>query len=249
MRIPHTCPKSTPGAQFGQPVARWMRFDAKSYPPVRIELVHTLAEFTVAGFALVPDLFFDYDLDGLRSCFKSAGLQRSRAGIRHVLHHPAVVTFAVNPQLVQIASSALGRKAHPFRATLFDKSRTANWLVAWHQDTALPLRDKRDLPGWGPWSQKDGIHYAHAPAYALERMVALRVHLDDSSADNGPLRVIPGTHRRGVLSDEEVSEIAASSQPVDCVIGRGGVIAMRPLIIHASSKSVGAMPRRVLHIE
>ena len=30
--------------------------------------------------------------------------------------------------------------AQPFRATLFDKSASANWLVVWHQDTALPMR-------------------------------------------------------------------------------------------------------------
>jgi hypothetical protein len=30
-------------------------------------------------------------------------------------------------------------------------------------------------PGWGPWSIKSGIAYAHAPARALSRVVALRV--------------------------------------------------------------------------
>ena len=36
----------------------------------------------------------------------------------------------------------------PFRATLFDKSPQANWLVVWHQDTALPLRRRLDISGW-----------------------------------------------------------------------------------------------------
>ena len=96
---------------------------------------------------------------------------------------------------------------------------------------------------------KAGVRYAHAPAVALEQVLALRLHLDDSTRENGPLRVLPGTHVRGVLSDDEIERLAAKVSPVDCVVGAGGVMAMRPLIVHASSKSVVETPRRVLHIE
>jgi hypothetical protein len=77
----------------------------------------------------------------------------------------------------------------PFRATFFDKSATSNWLVAWHQDMVLPLTHRADVPGWGPWSLKAGMLYARAPASALERVLALRIHLDDSTAMNGPLHI------------------------------------------------------------
>jgi ectoine hydroxylase-related dioxygenase (phytanoyl-CoA dioxygenase family) len=96
---------------------------------------------------------------------------------------------------------------------------------------------------------KADVLYAHAPAGALERVLALRIHLDDSTESNGPLRVIPGTHRTGVLRDEEVSVLAQASEPFDCLVPRGGVLAMRPLLIHASSKSRIEAPRRVIHIE
>jgi ectoine hydroxylase-related dioxygenase (phytanoyl-CoA dioxygenase family) len=119
----------------------------------------------------------------------------------------------------------------------------------WHQDTALPLRDQRDVAGWGPWSTKADIIYAHAPAAALSRIVALRLHLDDSRADNGPLRVLPGTHERGLLTDAEIAVLVQELTPVDCLVPAGGVVAMRPLILHASSKAVSDHPRRVLHIE
>lgn len=151
--------------------------------------------------------------------------------------------------MIDIASGILGGAAHPFRATYFDKSRAANWLVVWHQDTALPLRKRCERPDWGPWSVKAGVTYAHAPASALERVVALRVHLDDSNADNGPLRVLPGTHSLGLLSDEAIDGLKQTTQSVDCLVPRGGVIAMRPLIVHASSKSASDLPRRVVHIE
>jgi ectoine hydroxylase-related dioxygenase (phytanoyl-CoA dioxygenase family) len=93
------------------------------------------------------------------------------------------------------------------------------------------------------------VTYAHAPASALSRILALRVHLDDSVADNGPLRVLPGTHARGVLTDEALHDLSIQILPVDCPVPKGGVLAMRPLIVHASSKSQSESPRRVLHIE
>ena len=148
-----------------------------------------------------------------------------------------------------MAQDVLGNDAIPFRATLFDKSPTSNWLVVWHQDTALPLRERREVSGWGPWSIKDGVNYAHAPATALEQVLALRLHLDDSVGENGPLRVLPGTHTLGVLSDDALHELSTKIAAIDCLVPRGGILAMRPLVVHASSKSQSNAPRRVLHIE
>jgi ectoine hydroxylase-related dioxygenase (phytanoyl-CoA dioxygenase family) len=162
---------------------------------------------------------------------------------------PVVQRIAHDSRLVAIAARFVGPAAIPFRATLFDKSTANNWLVVWHQDTALPLRERRDIPGWGPWSIKAGITYAHAPATALSRVIALRLHIDDSDADNGPLRVIPGTHTMGVLSDAEIGQLAREIPPVECIVPAGGVVAMRPLLVHASSKAETTRQRRVLHIE
>jgi ectoine hydroxylase-related dioxygenase (phytanoyl-CoA dioxygenase family) len=151
--------------------------------------------------------------------------------------------------MTEVARDVLGYDAFPFRATLFDKSPTSNWLVVWHQDTALPLRERIDRPGWGPWSVKERISYAHAPASALSQVLALRVSCDDSSVANGPLRVLPGTHTLGVLTDDNIHDLAGRIAPVSCVAPKGAVVAMRPLVVHSSSKSLNDLPRRVLHIE
>jgi ectoine hydroxylase-related dioxygenase (phytanoyl-CoA dioxygenase family) len=165
------------------------------------------------------------------------------------MRHAIVQQVARDPRLVALASRFLGPSAIPFRATLFDKSPDHNWLVVWHQDTALPLRERRDVSGWGSWSVKAGITYAHAPAATLSRVIALRLHIDDSCPDNGPLRVLPGTHTQGVMSDAEVMQLARDVHAVDCVCPSGGVVAMRPLLVHASSKAGTDQRRRVLHIE
>jgi ectoine hydroxylase-related dioxygenase (phytanoyl-CoA dioxygenase family) len=201
------------------------------------------------GYAIVPDALDRRELSFLLDALPDLEPHRSRAGVRHVLCHPHVTTVANHPKLREIAEAVLGNSAIPFRATLFDKSPDSNWLVAWHQDTALPLREKIEKPGWGPWSIKEGVIYAHAPTRALGQVLALRLHLDDSTAQNGPLRVLPGTHTRGVLSDDQVEQLAKQNSQETCMVPAGGVLAMRPLLIHASSKTQVDASRRVLHIE
>src|SRR5260370_40778498 len=125
--------------------------------------------------------------------------RRSGAGARHLMNHPAVSELAMDRRVLPLAESALV-VAVPYRATLFENSGKANWLVPWHQDTALPLESSFDAAGWGPWSEKEGILYAHAPAWALSIVIALRLHIDPSTKENGALRVIPSSHAAGVLT-------------------------------------------------
>ena len=201
------------------------------------------------GYGIFPDGFSSAELFPVRDELSRVELKRSRAGARHVLSLPSVSEIVHRHELLSLARGILGLDTIPFRATFFDKSPNSNWLVAWHQDTALPLTEKREIPGWGPWSTKDRVTYAHAPARALRQVLALRIHLDDSHENNGPLRLIPDSHHSGVLTDAEIHERAGDSSGVVCLVPAGGVIAMRPLIIHASSKSESELSRRVLHIE
>jgi len=208
-----------------------------------------LSEVEQHGFVILPELFSRPEAQRLIDDLDRSSLRRSKAGVRHALRHPAVASLAQEPRLLDVAQEILGADAVPFRATLFDKSPHANWLVVWHQDTALPLREQCDTPSWGPWSVKDGVVYAHAPAAVLCRVLALRIHLDDSTAGSGPLRVLRGTHTKGVLSDDDIHDLAEQVAPTDCLVRQGGVLAMRPLLVHASSKSQSEALRRVLHIE
>jgi ectoine hydroxylase-related dioxygenase (phytanoyl-CoA dioxygenase family) len=207
------------------------------------------SSFNEYGFAIILSVLADPDISKLEQAFASADVRRSKAGVRHALKHSPVAEMAHDERLLEIARRVLGTGAVPFRATLFDKSPNSNWLVVWHQDTALPLCERHETPSWGPWSVKDGVIYAHAPTAALAQVLALRIHLDNSTADNGPLRVLPATHKTGVLSDDAIHKLAEEVTSVDCLVPRGGVLAMRPMIVHASSKSRSEMSRRVLHVE
>jgi ectoine hydroxylase-related dioxygenase (phytanoyl-CoA dioxygenase family) len=201
------------------------------------------------GFKIFEGVFTTAECDELitrLSCAKYAG--SSRAGVRNLMRDPYVSQLASDERLTSITKEIFGCPQVPFKATLFLKTGKANWLVAWHQDTALPLEIVPQADGWGPASVKEGVMFVHAPTWALSKILALRIHLDASTEVNGPLKVIQGSHRKRVLDDDEFREWTAS-EAVECVVGKGGVIAMSPLLIHASSKSASARPRRVLHIE
>ena len=150
-----------------------------------------------SGFFIAEDVFSNSECEQLLTSLPLAGFERGRAGARHLMSHPDVSRVASDPRMLRIARSALGADALPYRATLFDKSGAVNWSVFWHQDTALPLQSQFDLHGWGPWSQKAGIIYAHAPTWALSQIVALRLHLDaGAGAGHSTRRCLTNTVER-----------------------------------------------------
>jgi hypothetical protein len=133
------------------------------------------------------------------------------------------------------------------QCTYFRKSRERNWFVAWHQDLAIPVSERVESAVLTGWSDKEGGLFVQPPAAVLEELVAMRLHLDECAESNGPLRVVPGSHRLGRLTPEEIVRCRDEAGEVVCTLPRGGALAMRPLILHASAKATGAGDRRVLH--
>jgi ectoine hydroxylase-related dioxygenase (phytanoyl-CoA dioxygenase family) len=179
-----------------------------------------------------------------------AGLDAGRGGVRGVLaKSSAVSALAREGAAARLAALAAGAAVWPVRATVFDKTPAANWKVPWHQDLTIAVRERIETPGFGPWSTKDGTVHVQAPAEVLSTLVAVRVHLDDTPADNGALRVVPGSHRAGRLADERIARLREDRGEVVCPVGRGGAMVMVPLLLHASSAASEPRRRRVIHID
>jgi ectoine hydroxylase-related dioxygenase (phytanoyl-CoA dioxygenase family) len=159
--------------------------------------------------------------------------------------------LARSSELTEIAERVLGPGAFAVRGLFFDKTPTANWNLPWHQDLTIAVRARREVPGFGPWTVKGGIPHVHAPAELLSRMVTIRLHLDDCGRESGPLRVLPGSHAPGKLDPGAIAIWAsrAGKLAVDCLVPAGGVVVMRPLILHASASGTEPGHRRVIHLE
>ena len=162
---------------------------------------------------------------------------------------PAVRKLAEAPTIRELVDPILGKGAFAVRGILFDKTPAANWKVPWHQDLTIAVQSKSDIPGFRTWTVKDGVPHVQPPTEVLENMLAVRIHLDDCAESNGPLRVIPGSHSKGRLSARQIKSIQELTSCKSCPVGRGGVLLMRPLLLHASSVASSPNHRRVIHLE
>jgi len=122
-----------------------------------------------------------------------------------------------------------------------------SWLVALHQDLSISVKARVDGPECSGWSEKEGQVYVQPPVSVLEQLVAVRVHLDECSIESGALRVVPKSHVEGRLNKEQAEALRSQNGEVVVSVVRGGVLVMRPLLLHASSKATSLNPRRVLH--
>jgi hypothetical protein len=208
------------------------------------------------GFALVPGVFaapqVEEVLQGLGAALGGeGGAIRSQEGsvyaARNVLElwPPAGRVWRV-PPLPQVLAALLGPALGLVRALYFDKPPEQTWALPWHKDLTIAVRDNR-LPSahFGKPTRKAGVPHVEAPAELLHQMLTARIHLDEVTEENGPLKVMPGSHRAGkrLALDE--------GQPQSVLAGRGDVLLIRPLVAHCSNRSRPGTSRhrRILHLE
>jgi len=219
----------------------------------QLSIVNSTQRVEAHGFALVPSVLDAAWIERLLAAIEHADPElqfRRRGGLRHVASRvPAVAELAASLQIRDLVEPVLSSEAHLARSLLFDKTAAANWNVAWHQDLTLAVRKRVEVPGYTAWSVKDGVPHVQPPDEVLQRMLAVRIHLDDCGPENGALRVLPGSHREGRLSDDDIDRWRSNVPEVLCTARAGDVLLMRPLLLHASSAAVSPAHRRVLQFE
>ena len=213
------------------------------------------AGFERNGYACLPRVLSDSTLELLQDALDrvppgEAVRRRTRVyGIRNLFDLvPQIAELSVRPEIWRFVRPILGDGAFATRAILFNKTPDANWALGWHQDSVISAARRIETPGFSAWGLKAGVWQVQPPAEVLSRMLALRIHVDDCSVENGALRVIPGSHRHGWL-DDEIAAWRERVGEVTCEVPSGGLIAMCPLILHASSRAIRPANRRVIHIE
>ncbi len=173
-----------------------------------------------------------------------------QGGVRDLLARGEEVReLARSSPVREAVESVLGPTAFAVRGLLFDKTPRTNWKVIWHQDLTIAVAERQDVDGYGPWSTKAGVPHVQVPVGLLERMVAVRIHLDPCGTNDGPLRVLPGSHRLGRLRGEQIALLRTQTPARVCAVESSGILLMRPLALHASSPLSSPNRRRVVHIE
>lgn len=209
-----------------------------------------------AGYALLRSVFTDAECGAMIAelaaglVAEEAGALRRRGeslyGARNVLTLvPAARSVWRRSPLTELLREILGEEVCLVRGLYFDKPPEATWSLPWHQDRTIAVRDNR-LPStrFTHPTTKAGVPHVEAPRELLERMLTLRIHLDAATPENGPLQVLPGTHRHDRPDPSQFT-------PQTIYSAAGDVLAMRPLVCHCSGTSLPGTTqhRRVLHLE
>lgn len=215
---------------------------------------HTYKEdYLQNGYATIPSVYTAEEVRLLRTIIETkynnnAGKGKAVFAIRQCLKEiPELTTVLLNRNFRQLVDQLCGKDYFIVKSIYFDKPEEANWYVAYHQDLMITVAEKRDTPGFGPWTAKAGQYTVQPPVSILEHIYTIRIHLDDTDAENGALKVIPGSHLKGITRPELIDH--AHSNELQCTVPEGGVMLMRPLLLHSSARSLGYKRRRVIHIE
>jgi len=202
------------------------------------------------GYCVIESVIESIEIERLiRFTEVQAAKDDGRGGVRNLLDFPEMQALAESPVVRQIVDEILGPEARPVRGILFDKTDDANWKVPWHQDVTIAVAERIESEDYGPWSRKAGVTHVQPPASVLERMVSMRIHLDDCPEENGALKVIPGSHTLGKIPEASIAEVVEQGTVVVCEAKRGDILAMRPLLVHGSSAAIKPGHRRVIHFD
>lgn len=160
---------------------------------------------------------------------------------------PACISLIFNENLKNLIEKVLGNDYFVVKSIYFDKPETSNWFVSYHQDLTISVDKKVDIADFKGWTVKQNQFAVQPNLDYLENIATIRIHLDSTNADNGALNVIPKSHLKQIYDPRTIDW--AVEKVVSCSVNRGGVMLMKPLTLHSSSRTVNNQRRRVVHIE
>lgn len=207
------------------------------------------------GYTIINDIYTHEEVSQILSAIKAADTTNATFrktddlfAIRQFLNEiPPIHPLIFNHKLKHLIQSLFGDGYFVVKSIYFDKPERSNWFVAWHQDLTISVDQKTNLPGYGPWTLKQNQFAVQPPLNILQDNFTVRVHLDDADAGNGALKVIPGSHLKGIYRPEAIDWQV--EREAICAVKAGGVMLMRPLLMHASNRTTNNKPRKVIHIE
>ncbi len=207
------------------------------------------------GFAIVENVYSNEEIDGLISCISKADTSQPTFrktndlfAVRQFLKAvPTSLNKIFNSRLQELIEQTFGDDFFVVKSIYFDKPGDSNWFVPYHQDLTISVDKRLKLDGYGPWTTKQNQFAVQPPLKILEDNFTIRIHLDEANGENGALRVVPTSHLKSTYRAEKIDWNEESE--FQCHVKAGGVMFMKPLLLHASNRTTNGMKRRVIHIE
>lgn len=207
------------------------------------------------GFAIIDGIYTPEEISRIIKEIENTNHQKETFrkssdlfAIRQLLIEiPNLFPLIFNTTLKSLLCNLLGSDYFIVKSIYFDKPVQSNWYVAYHQDLTISVKQKHNLEGYGPWTQKHNQYAVQPPLSVLDDITTIRIHLDNTTSENGALKVVNGSHQKGIYRPETIDwQIETESI---CNVKSGGIMFMKPLLLHSSSRTTNQQRRRVIHIE
>ncbi len=207
------------------------------------------------GFAVIESVYNDKEIEELHHLIiktdtakpafrKTNDLFAIRQFLKEI---PTTIPVIFNNNLKKIIEKIAGNEFFIVKSIYFDKPENSNWFVAYHQDLTISVDKRINVNGYGPWTSKQNQFAVQPPLYLLEDNFTIRIHLDETTEANGALKIIPASHRKGIYRAETIDW--SVEKEITCCVPKGGIMLMKPLLLHASGRTTNKLKRRVIHIE
>jgi len=210
------------------------------------------------GFSIINNIFSEDEIENIISLIenKTGDNQENKTfrksedlfAIRQFHKEiPETLPFIFNEKLQEIIACTFGEGFFITKSIYFDKPEKSNWFVAYHQDLTISVDRKIEVENFENWTVKQNQFAVQPPTEILENNFTIRIHIDNTTKDNGALKVINNSHSKGILRIENLD--FKNEKETICEVERGGIMIMKPLLFHASNKTTNNERRRVIHLE
>jgi ectoine hydroxylase-related dioxygenase (phytanoyl-CoA dioxygenase family) len=217
-----------------------------------------LKEINSEGFVIIDNVYSEYEIQKIVSeidkitenRIANATFRQSEDLFAIRQFHkeiPETLQYIFNPNLIEIIKSNFGENYFITKSIYFDKPEKSNWFVAYHQDLTISVDRKLEIEKYENWTTKQNQFAVQPPKEILEQNFTIRIHIDRTTKENGALKVLNKSHKKGIIRTESI-EIENQIETI-CEVQKGGIMIMKPLLFHASNKTTNNQRRRVIHIE
>ncbi|MBW8523223.1 phytanoyl-CoA dioxygenase family protein [Chryseobacterium chendengshani] len=207
------------------------------------------------GFSVISNVFSEEEIEKISTVIQNIDTSKETFrksedlfAIRQFLKEVSEVKDLIfNENLKTIIKEIFGENYFVVKSIYFDKPEKSNWYVAYHQDLTISVDKKINLENFGPWTTKQNQFAVQPPIHILENIFTVRIHLDDTDENNGALKVVPKSHSKGIYRPETIDWNVETENI--CNVEKGGIMIMKPLLLHGSNRTTNGKRRRVIHIE
>lgn len=210
--------------------------------------VNHYRELTEKGFSISNTIFNSDEVEELVNLIEDFSNDFSIRQLMNQVPEIKEVLFS-NNAFRKFFDSVCDENYFLSKAIYFNKPSKSNWFLGYHQDMSISVKEKLEIAGYSNWTLKKGQLGVIPPKIILESIVTFRIHLDDTDETNGALKVIEKSHKSGIIKIDQNFNKSKIGREVTCCLQKGQVMLMKPLLLHASDKSISENNRRVIHLE